>query len=82
MSESGERRRLPDVAIEASVAADEVRHLEVPRVTLRITGTGDAQSDEGGTRQNLPDRVEPGRSYRNVRASRLLAGRLATPPGS
>jgi hypothetical protein len=68
----------PDVAIEASAAADEVRHLEEPRVRLETTGAGTERHDHL-TRKNIPDRVEPGRTYRDVRISRKLAARLDTP---
>jgi hypothetical protein len=68
----------PDVAIEASAAADEVRHLEEPHVRLGTTGAGTERRDDR-TRRNLPDRVEPGRTYRDVRISRKLAARLDTP---
>jgi hypothetical protein len=69
-----------DAAIEASVAAREVRHLEEPRVRLEATGPGTERHDHV-TRKNLPDRIEPGRTYRDVHISRRLEARLATAQG-
>jgi hypothetical protein len=66
-----------DVEVDARIAADEVRYLEKPRTRTRVTGTPEPRRHEFTKRENLPDPVEPGRTYRNVRVRRRVGGRLA-----
>lgn len=73
---AGESR--PDVEIEASASAEELRALERPRTELSVKGAGDVREDESSRRENLPRRLEPGAAYRDVRVRRRLAGRLVT----
>lgn len=72
----GESR--PDVEIEASASAEELRALERPRTELSVKGAGDVREDDSSRRENLPRRLEPGATYRNIRVHRRLAGRLVT----
>jgi hypothetical protein len=65
-----------DVEIAASFSAVEVRHLERPRARSRIEADGDVERLDETARENLPDEVEPGRTYRNVRLRRNLGARL------
>ena len=58
--------REPDIEIGASVKADELRFETVPDVDVTFTGDR-ASSTSGSDRENLPDRVEPGVTYRDVR---------------
>ena len=73
---AGESR--PDVEIEASASAEELRALERPRTELNVKGAGDVREDDCSRRENLPLRLEPGATYRDVRMHRRLAGRLVT----
>jgi hypothetical protein len=66
----------PDVEIEASFSAERLRHGERPRVRTRVQGEPDAQPVDETARENLPEHVEPGRIYRDVRGRRTLGGRL------
>jgi hypothetical protein len=68
----------PDVEIEASASADELRALERPRVELSVKGGDDVREEDSTRRENLPRRLEPGATYRDVRVYRRLAGRLVT----
>jgi hypothetical protein len=72
----GESR--PDVEIEASASAEELRALERPRTELSVKGAGDVREDDSSRRDNLPCQLEHGVKYREVRVHRRLAGRLVT----
>jgi hypothetical protein len=52
-----------DVEIGARARARRVRFTEVPDTEVRFRGDGESRT----TRENLPDEVEPGVTYRNVR---------------
>lgn len=65
-----------DVAVTAHAAADEIRHLEEPRTRVRVTGTPGARAYDFAKRENLPEPVEPGETYRDVRIERRVGGRL------
>jgi hypothetical protein len=69
----------PDVEIQASVTADELRALETPRTSLRLVGAASAGREDFSMRQNLPGQLEPGVEYREVRVHRRVAGRVAEP---
>jgi hypothetical protein len=78
---AGEKRTdesRPDVEIEASASAEALRALERPRTELSVKGGGDVREDDSSRRENLPRRLEPGATYRNIRVHRRLAGRLVT----
>jgi hypothetical protein len=77
-SEKSPGESLPDVEIEASASAEEVRALERPRTELSVKGGNDVRKDESSRREGLPRRLEPGATYRDVRVHRRLAGRLVT----
>jgi hypothetical protein len=65
-----------DVEIAASFSAAEVRHLERPRIRSRIEVDGKAERLDESARENLPERVEPGRVYKDVRVRRNFGARL------
>jgi len=65
-----------DVEIVSSFSADSVRHLERPRIRSRIEVTGKAERLDETARENLPDQVEPGDVYRDVRVRRNFGARL------
>jgi hypothetical protein len=43
-----------------------------------VKGAGDVREDDSSRRENLPRRLEPGATYRNIRVHRRLAGRRVT----
>jgi hypothetical protein len=65
-------RREPDVEIAATVRADELRFECKPEVVVRA-------AESVSTRENLPDEVEPGVTYRNIAVSWRVAARLSDP---
>jgi hypothetical protein len=65
-SKPSEERR-PDIEIGATARADELRFGEKPEAEVEFRGESVAESGSGSVRHNLPDEVEPGVTYRNVR---------------
>jgi hypothetical protein len=65
-----------DVEVEARATAEEISFLESPRTRIRVTGAPEARGYEFTKRENLPDTVEPGETYRDVRVRRRVGGRL------
>ncbi len=69
----------PDIEISAVVKARELRFEEVPETEVRFPGHPERESVSGTERENLPEEVEPGVTYRNPKvrmriASALVAG--------
>jgi hypothetical protein len=69
----------PDVEIAASARAKEVRFDAAPVVRVRFPGTGERDSRQVTTRQNVDSPVEPGRTYRRVVAGTHISSRLLDP---
>jgi hypothetical protein len=69
--------RRADVEVDAHAKAEEIRYLERPRTRIRVTGTPEARAYEFAKKENLPDPVDPGQTYRDVRVRRRVGGRLA-----
>ena len=59
--------RPPDVEIGATARAKRLRFEEKPETSVEFRGDSIAESDSGSERENLPDEVEPGVTYRDVR---------------
>jgi hypothetical protein len=75
-----------DVEIGASVKAKRLRFRETPRTEVELhgevlepEGRGAVRTTSGSERQNLPDEVEPGVTYRDVRVRWRAAARLDPP---
>ena len=68
-----------DIELLASVEADELRFDQPPETEVRFFGEPGHESASGSDRTNLPDKVEPGVTYRDVRVDYRLASRLAEP---
>lgn len=68
-----------DIELVASVEADELRFDEPPETEVRFFGEPGHESASGSDRTNLPEKVESGVTYRNVRVDYRLASRLAEP---
>ena len=68
----------PDVVIRASVSARELRFESEPRARVRLTGCtpGDSARVRVLERRNLPERVQPGVTYRDVYVAVEIVGRL------
>ncbi|MFL5975139.1 MAG: hypothetical protein ACJ76G_08370, partial [Solirubrobacterales bacterium] len=76
---SRKRPRSPhsaDIELLASVRADELRFDEPPETEVRFSGEPGHESASGSDRTNLPETVEPGVTYRNVRIDYRAASRL------
>jgi hypothetical protein len=56
-----------DIEIGAAAKAKRVRFKRAPRTDVRFAAGGDAESETLTERENLPERVEPGVEYRDVR---------------
>ena len=61
--------------------ADQLRFDERPATDVRFFGEPSHESASGSDRTNLPERVEPGVTYRDVRVDYRLASRLAVGDG-
>ncbi|HYZ27491.1 MAG TPA: hypothetical protein VE570_00430 [Thermoleophilaceae bacterium] len=72
-------RREPDVEIAARVRAAELRFECKPHVELGAHADAPAVAEHVSERENLPDEVEPGTTYRNVEVRWRLAARLEEP---
>ena len=79
-----QERRRPDVEIGAVVRAKRLRFERTPsEAEVSFPGESEADTDSHTERENLPDRVEPGVTYRDVRVRWLAGARFATrPPGN
>jgi hypothetical protein len=71
--------REPDVEMAARVRARELRFERKPRVELGAHANARADVEHTSERDNLPDEVEPGKTYRNVEVRWRLAARLDDP---
>jgi hypothetical protein len=65
-----------DVVILASVTIDELRFNTEPRARLRVPGCPEGEGLRVLERRNLPERVQPGVTYRDVRVSVQILGAL------
>jgi hypothetical protein len=69
----------PDVEIAAAVRADEVRFECKPYVDIVAYADSPAEAESVSERDNLPDDLEPGVTYRNLGVRWRLAARLQDP---
>jgi hypothetical protein len=67
----------PDIEIGASVRAKRLRFNKKPKADVRVETRPDGEGGSWSERENLPETVEPGVTYRDVRVRWLAAGRLA-----
>jgi len=65
-----------DVVIVATVHADEVRFDREPTARLRVAGCPEGAGLRVLERRNLPDRIQPGVTYRDVQLSVRILGAL------
>ncbi len=66
----------PDIEFEAVVKSKRLRFEEVPDTEVEFHGEPDHESVSGTERHNLPEKVEPGVTYRNSWVRYRLASRI------
>jgi hypothetical protein len=71
--------REPDVEMAASVRADEMRFECKPEVRVGAYANAPATAESVSERENLPDEIEPGVTYRDISVRWRLAARLDDP---
>jgi hypothetical protein len=71
--------REPDVEMRAGARADELRFECVPDVEVRAHSDSPAYAESGSLRENVPDEVERGVTYRDVRVRWRAAAWLRDP---
>ena len=67
----------PDIEFTADVKAKELRFEEVPETEVRFSGHPERESASGTDRENLPDEVEQGVTYRDPKVRLRIASALA-----
>ena len=91
MARKGDPDRVEDADVEigASVQAKQLRFRQKPKTHVELhgevhepQGEGELETASGSERQNLPDEVEPGITYRDVRVRWRAAARLKEPASS
>jgi len=70
---------IPDVDVSTSVRAKELRFKTVPETRVWFEGEPGERSRLDVERENLPEEVEPGVTYRNVRVSWRARSRIVHP---
>jgi hypothetical protein len=71
--------REPDVEMAATVRAEELRFECKPEVRVVAYSNSPAAAESISERENLPDELEPGVTYRNVAVRWRMAVRLEDP---
>jgi hypothetical protein len=69
----------PDVEISTSVKARELRFDVVPDTKVWFEGEPEIASSSRTERENLPEEVEPGVTYRNVKVRWRAVARIVHP---
>jgi hypothetical protein len=79
----------PDIEIGAVVRAKKLRFKSKPKTKVEFDKRADAsldgiapeiETDSGSKRENLPDEVEPGVTYRDVHVRWGAAAKIVPPP--
>ena len=68
----------PDIEIGAVVRAKKLRFKSKPKTNVEFRGEPKIESGSGSKRENLPDEVEPGVTYRDVHIRWGAAAKLKT----
>jgi hypothetical protein len=74
-----ERHQAPDVEIAAAVRAKQVRFECKPDVEVSAYADSPAAAESGSERENLPDELEEGVTYRDFAVRWRVAARLQDP---
>jgi hypothetical protein len=72
--------RKPDVELIAEVKSRWLRFEKVPETEIRFPGYSEDESVSGTERENLPEEVRKGVTYRNSRIRLRSAGQLGSEP--
>lgn len=75
----GQDERLPDVEIGARARARRLHFHRAPRSEVRFASGPDLESDSSSERENLPDQVEPGVTYRDAEVRWRAESRIVDP---
>ncbi len=59
----------PDIEIGAAAKAKRLKFRRVPRTEVRFAAGEDDETESRSVRENLPERVEPGVEYEDVRVA-------------
>jgi len=79
----------PDIEIGAAATAKKLRFRKKPRSDVEFEKRGEAnlegiapeiETSSGSERENLPDEVEPGVTYRDVKVRWGAAAKIVSPP--
>jgi hypothetical protein len=70
----------PDIELGANVKAERLHFEEVPETGVSFRGEPEIESVSGSERENLPEEVEAGKDYRDVRVRWRAAARIVHPP--
>jgi hypothetical protein len=73
------RDKEPDVEIAVAIRADEVRFECKPEVDVVAYADSPASAESVSERENLPDELEPGVTYRDFAVRWRVAARLSDP---
>jgi hypothetical protein len=71
-----DRIERPDIDIQVGVKAKKLRFEQVPDTEVGFWGDPEPESVSGSERENLPDEVEPRRTYRDIRIRWRAAARM------
>jgi hypothetical protein len=69
----------PDVELKVSLSAQEVRFECTPEVVVEAYADSPAIAESQSERENLPDELEPGVTYRDIAVRWRVAARLKEP---
>jgi hypothetical protein len=79
-------RAEPDIEIGAAAKAKRLRFRRKPEVDVEVHGETrdrdrqiEAETESGSVRRNLPDEIEPGVTYRDVRVGWRAEARIKDP---
>lgn len=81
MSKHPDPERPPDIEVGARVRMRELRAGKPPEVDARTHGTPGHEAESVREAENLPDELEPGRTYRRARVRRHLSIRISEDDG-
>jgi hypothetical protein len=73
-------RETADVALTARVHAKEVKFHIVPNIEVHRFATPNGRTEWSGSRENLPQTVKAGETYKNVGAEVQILSKLGEPP--
>jgi hypothetical protein len=78
MTRSRDRKETPaaDVEIGATAQARRLRFRRKPETEVEFRGSPGVESDSHTERENLPEEIEPGKTYRDVRVGWIAGARI------